>query len=143
MSLTRDTALVIAATAIVFGSCLCGRVAHGADGHSCAVQGSQRFTGKLVASTPQGKKVTVNVDLKVWNVSGPQLTPLPLAGFYIANAISGQLITVMGGKSELHAPGDFWTVPNGMPMSVATKSEGATLQTIAVSVPSVSRSRPQ
>ena len=128
---TRSTALVIGATAIVFGACLCGRIVSAADGRSCAVQGIQRFAGKLVASTPQGKRVTVNVDLKVWNVSGPRLTPLPLTGFYIANAISGQLITVINGKSELHAPGDFWSVPNGVAMSVATKSEGATLQTIA------------
>ena len=142
-SSTRSTALVIGATAIVFGACLCGRIVSAADGRSCAVQGIQRFAGKLVASTPQGKRVTVNVDLKVWNVSGPRLTPLPLTGFYIANAISGQLITVINGKSELHAPGDFWTVPNGVAMSVATKSEGATLQTIAARGPSVSRSRPK
>jgi hypothetical protein len=139
----RGSALAVAATATVVGYCLCGRSAMGADGQGRAIQGSERFAGKLAASTPQGKKVTVNVDLKIWNVSSPQLRVLPVAGFYIANAISGQLITVINGKSEVHAPGDFWTVPNGMSMSVATKSESATIQTIAVSSPSSSRSRPQ
>jgi len=137
----RGSTLAVTATAIVFGYCLRGGIVLAADGQSRAIQGSERFAGKLLASTPQGKKVTVNVDLKVWNVSSPRLTVLPVTGFCVANAISGQLVTVINGKSELHAPGDFWTVPNGVPMLVATKSESATLQTIAVRGPSSSGSR--
>jgi hypothetical protein len=141
MSLTRSIVTAIGAAAIGVGICLSERIAWGADGGQ-AVQGSERFAGKLLASTPRGKTVVANVDLRVWNVSDHQLTILPVSGFYIANAISGQLTTVMNGKSEAHSPGDFWTVPNGMPMSVAANGESATLQTIAVRATGSSLARP-
>jgi len=129
----KNTAITIAASAIAVASCLCDRVAWGNDDDNQAVQGTPRFVGRLLASRRNGKTVPLSVDIRIWNISENRVE-LPVSGFFIASAISGDLVAVINGRSETHSSGDFWTVPDGVPMLVAAQGEAAILETIAVNI---------
>jgi hypothetical protein len=134
----RITSVPITMTsgAMLLGCCLFGQFswANDDDDNKQAMQASPRFVDKLLASRPSGATVPVNVDIRIWTISEHQPVRLPVSGFYVANLISGTLVTVMNETTETHPAGDFWTVPNGVPMFVAVKGQAAILQTIAANV---------
>jgi hypothetical protein len=137
MACVRSMAIRIAAVSIVLGSSsFCDRIAWGAD-DGRSLQGSRLFSGKLVAERPDGRSVPLNVEIRVWVISEHKFKTLPVHGFYVANSISGHVVTVINDEMQTHSPGDFWTIPNGVPMSVAVKGQTAVLQTIAVGVAQV------
>ncbi len=105
-------------------------------GNENAVAETTRFAETLRLTAPKGATVPLRVEFKEWyltrNASG---TELPEQGFYIACLASGEVITVISGKSEPRHPGDFWTVDKGARMLVRIKPprEAAILQTPSVS----------
>jgi quercetin dioxygenase-like cupin family protein len=75
--------------------------------------------------------VPLAVEIKVWNFS-ERGAGLPASDFYVAQSLSGEVVTIINGKQETHSPGDFWIVSAGVPMFVRASRELAVLQTIAV-----------
>lgn len=82
-----------------------------------------------------GSVAAMQVEVKDWSVSKtPNGLQIPAQGFYVAQVLSGVVVTEIDGKSETRKPGDFWTVSAGAPMTVtlAPRKEQAQLRTIAI-----------
>jgi hypothetical protein len=92
-----------------------------------------RFAGKLSATDAKGRTVPLAVEMRVWSIGGQgSRAIIPASGFYIANVISGDIVTVINGQREARAPGEYWLVPAGLSVIVETHGQTATLQTVAV-----------
>lgn len=93
-----------------------------------------RLTGPIAVPTAAGGALPLNVEVRDWTLTGRGSSALPLQGFYLAHLLAGTVIADVGGTSEPHQSGDFWTVPQGAQMIVHIRppSEVMSLQTIAV-----------
>ncbi len=93
------------------------------------------FSNKV--KMPAGGSVTaMKVELKDWPVSkalnGLQI---PTQGFYVAQLLSGAVITDIQGNSVTRKPGGFWAAEAGSPMMVTLgpRKESTLLRTITLS----------
>jgi hypothetical protein len=94
----------------------------------------ERFAGETRVRTAQGV-AAVRVDVRNWTLGGGlKLDELPLQakGLMIVQLRSGQVTTVIDGKREARKEGQFWTVAEGVRMSLETGDDSAILQTIVI-----------
>jgi hypothetical protein len=109
---------------------------HPAQAQDAAVESSTRFSDTLRLTTPKGAALPLHVEFRDWNVTrNANGTELPLQGLYLAHLASGDVVTLIAGKSETRHAGDFWTVDKGarMLVRIAAPQESAIIQTLVVS----------
>lgn len=92
----------------------------------------QQFSGETVLKTGE----PVHVDIRVWIVvGGTELERLPMdrSGLMIVQLRGGELQTMIAGERREWREDDFWTVPRGARMALATEDDSAIFQTIVIS----------
>ncbi len=78
---------------------------------------------------------TVQLDIRKWSIGGGlQLDALPMEadGVMIVQLRSGELTTTINGQRQQRRENDYWTVPSGARMGVATEDDTAVLETTVV-----------
>jgi hypothetical protein len=100
-----------------------------------AVGPTTRLAGRIVVPTTSGSGHAFDIEVNRWlavKVEGG--TIVPLQGFYVAHLLAGTVTVDVGGSSEPHREGDFWTVSQGagMIVQIVSPSEVALLETITV-----------
>jgi hypothetical protein len=82
------------------------------------------------AATPE----VISVSVQSWAVSKQERT-IPLLGYYLARAVTGDVSATIDGRTVQHLPGEYWSVRPGATMEVDTLGEGSVLETTLLSKP--------
>ena len=100
------------------------------------VQRAERFQGRATLQDKTGKARAVRLAIYNWTILGRQhVAEFGEQGFLLVHLYGGKVTTVIDGKKENHATGDFWTVPANMKMMLDTNGEMATLEVTALNAP--------
>lgn len=93
----------------------------------------ERFDGPVTFRARDGQPRTVRVVVRNWTIPNrQQIARFPEEGFLIVQLRGGQLTTVIAGQRQERKEDEYWTVPAGVPMSIETGNDTATIQTTAV-----------
>jgi hypothetical protein len=71
-----------------------------------------------------------------WIIRGRQkiaALELPMRGTMIVHLRGGSLTTVIDGRRQERAEGEFWTVPAGSTLGIETEDDSAIIQTVILS----------
>jgi len=80
-----------------------------------------------------GKSKNVRVAVHQWTILGEQRIPeLQERGFLLVQLLGGKVTTVIDGKEQRRAKGEFWIVPANAKMSIHATGETATLEVMIV-----------
>ncbi len=97
----------------------------------------ERFAGEVVVGEAPALK-TVRVVVQQWSIGGGlELEELPLEahGLLVAQLRGGELTTLIGGERVERREGEFWTVPPGAKMGLATEDDTAVLRLAVIVMP--------
>jgi hypothetical protein len=90
----------------------------------------QGFEGSTTLSK-NGATQSVHISVQSWRIVD-QAREIPVRGFFVAHLLSGQISTIIDGKTTEHLPGDYWTVKPDEIMRVKVIGEVAVLETTLV-----------
>ncbi len=97
------------------------------------LQSHALYDGDTTARSPKGAARPLHVSVRLWELgSAAGLQRVPLAGFYLARAVGGDVRTVIDGERVDRAPEDLWVVPAGSSMRIEAINEYASIETIAI-----------
>ena len=92
-----------------------------------------RFDGNITIRTTEGRRQTLHVMIRKWEVPGHQKAiRFPEEGPLVVHLHSGRVTTVIAGKEEHRGGGSFWVLPVGASMSIEVTSESALFETATV-----------
>lgn len=95
---------------------------------------TERFVGRLTLQRPQPHEVSAS--MHQWIVRGRQkiaALELPMRGTMIVHLRAGSLATLIDGRRQERAEGEFWIVPAGSTLGLETQDDSAIIQTIILS----------
>lgn len=111
-------------------------VALSAPGNSQADESSSKilFTGRTVVRNAEGKAKPVHMSISRLMLDSDEDTwqRLPFADFSIVSVYSGRIEIMIDGKTEVHGPGDYWSVKAGSVLKERALRESAILQIITI-----------
>jgi hypothetical protein len=89
------------------------------------------FAGTVTVPSREGTTQSINITVQSWRMSGPKSTTheIPLAGFYVAHLLGGNIFTTIDGQISKRKPGDYWVVKIGTTMQVNVLGNLAVLET--------------
>ncbi len=97
---------------------------------------NDRFVGSVTMKNKAGKPVPLQVSVRTWGIAGGrEAIRVPEQGFVIVQLHSGKLTTVIDGKAQERAEGEFWVVRPGTQMTVEVTSEAAVLEAMTLQKP--------
>ena len=94
------------------------------------------FEAKAFAPPASGG-APVHFNVQSWEIPSQNgaTHAIPLAGFYVAHLLSGDIATTIDGQTTDHVPGAYWSVKAGATMQVRVLSEFAVLETLVPTKP--------
>jgi hypothetical protein len=107
-----------------------------ASGNSQADQRASKmlFTGKAVLRNVEGKAKIIHMSIRRLTLDSDEDTwqSLPFADFSIITVYTGRIEIMIGGKTEIHGPGDYWRVKAGSVLKEKVARESAIIQIITI-----------
>ena len=94
----------------------------------------QIYSGTLTLKRPTETRVSVAIYLVI--VRAGQAVPaidLPSRGTMTAQLRTGSLASIIGGKRQDRKEGEFWTIPAGASLGLATEMDTAVVQLTVIS----------
>jgi len=102
---------------------------------TAAIQHLEKFQGAATLLDTKGKPSMVRAAVHQWTILGEQRIPeFQEGGFLLVQLLGGRVSTVIDGKEQKRAKGEFWVVPANARMSVHATGETATLEVTILSV---------
>jgi|SRR5271154_1315544 len=100
-----------------------------------AIQHLDKFQGAATLLDMSGKSRNVHVAVHQWTILGEQRIPeFQERGFLLVQLLGGKVTTVIDGKEQRRAKGEFWIVPANAKMSIHATGETATLEVTIVNI---------
>lgn len=126
---------------LLVGACLllvCSGVGTRAQNNeaSASAQPRQLFSSNATLTDKQGKAQEVRATVSRWIIPPHKsVAEFPEHAFLLIQSRGGRVVTVIDGKEEKRAHGDYWVVPAGAKMSIQCVGEACTLDVMTLSLP--------
>ena len=103
--------------------------------NTATIQRSEKFQGAATLIDKGGKPRMVRASVHQWTILGDQLIPeFHERGLLLVQLLGGKVTTVIEGKEQKRASGEFWVVPANARMSIHATGETATLEVTVLSI---------
>jgi len=100
-----------------------------------AVQHFDKFQSSATLLDTRGKPRNIRVAVHQWTILGEQRIPeFQEHGFLLVQLLGGKVSTVIDGKEQRRAKGEFWVVPATSKMNIHATGETATLEVTIVTI---------
>jgi quercetin dioxygenase-like cupin family protein len=102
---------------------------------TATIQRLERFQAVATLLGKSGKSVAVHAAVHEWTILGEQRIPeFQEHDFLLVQLLGGKVTTVIDGKEQRRAKGEFWVVPANAKMSINATGETASLEVTTLSI---------